>query len=352
VFLLAVPVMVLLLVLGPVLLPEFRDPNAGKLDLVSAALSLLAVLAVIFGFKQIAQEGASWSAALPIAAGLALGAGFVRRQRTLADPLIDLRLFRAPAFTATLLTSTLGMCVAFGLFLFVAQYLQLVLGLSPWKAGLWTLPSSFGFIAGSILAPVIVRWLRPATVMTGGLALAAAGMAVLTQIAGAPGLAVLVTGSILFSLGLAPVATVATDLIVGSAPPERAGAASAISETSFELGGALGIAILGSIGTSIYRGVVGDALPTGLPADASSAAQSTLGGAVAAAERLPDQMGVELLESARHAFAVSFEMTAAIGAVLALSAAVVAAIIVRGRSGSGPRPEDTVPMLPEPEASC
>jgi MFS transporter, DHA2 family, multidrug resistance protein len=352
VFLLAVPVMVLLLVLGPVLLPEFRDPNAGKLDLVSAALSLLAVLAVIFGFKQIAQEGATWSAALPIAAGLALGAGFVRRQRTLADPLIDLRLFRAPAFTATLLTSTLGMCVAFGLFLFVAQYLQLVLGLSPWKAGLWTLPSSFGFIAGSILAPVIVRWLRPATVMTGGLALAAAGMAVLTQIAGASGLAVLVTGSILFSLGLAPVATVATDLIVGSAPPERAGAASAISETSFELGGALGIAILGSIGTSIYRGVVGDALPTGLPADASSAAQSTLGGAVAAAERLPDQMGVELLESARHAFAVSFEMTAAIGAVLALSAAVVAAIIVRGRSGSGPRPEDTVPMLPEPEASC
>ena len=337
VFLLAVPVMVLLLVLGPVLLPEFRDPTAGKLDMVSAALSLAAVLAVIFGTKQMAQEGIGWQPLVPIAAGVALGALFVRRQRTLADPLIDLRLFRLPAFSTTLATSTLGMCVAFGLFLLTAQYLQLVLGLSAWKAGLWTLPSSAGFIVSSLLAPLVVRRVRPAYVIAGGLGLAAVGLAVLTRIGVAPGLGVLVTGSVIFSLGLSPVATMATDLIIGSAPPERAGAASAISETSFELGGALGIAILGSIGTGVYRTLMADAAPAGLGAEAAGAASDTLGGALAVAEGLPGHLRVQLTEVARHAFAESFVLTAAIGAIVALSAAIVAGTVLRRGSSNEPR---------------
>jgi MFS transporter, DHA2 family, multidrug resistance protein len=169
VFLLAVPVMVLLLVLGPVLLPEFRDPAAGRLDVVSAALSLAAVLAVIYGLKRIAEDGLGWLPIVSILAGLAVGAVFLRRQRTLADPLIDLRLFRVPAFSASLATNTLTLFVAYGVFLFIAQYLQLVLGLSPLEAGLWTAPSSGGFIAGSMLAPVSVRWVRPAFAMAAGL---------------------------------------------------------------------------------------------------------------------------------------------------------------------------------------
>jgi DHA2 family multidrug resistance protein-like MFS transporter len=340
VFLLAVPVMVLLLIVGPVLLPEFRDPAAGRMDIPSAVMSLAAVLSMIFGLKHLAQDGASWTPLLSIGAGVAIGVLFVRRQRTLADPLIDLRLFRVPAFTMTLATSTLGMCVAFGLFLFTAQYLQLVLGLSPWKAGLWTLPSSAGFVVGSTLAPMVLHRVRPALVIAASLALAGIGLAVITQVGGNPDLTVLVVGSVIFALGLSPVGIAATDIIIGSAPPERAGAASAISETSFELGGALGIAILGSIGTAVYRGVMADAVPAGLGAAAAETARGTLGGALAVAEKLPVQVGAELVVGARAAFVQAFELIAGIGAVLALTSAVVAAIVLRNlRSGSPIEPQ-------------
>jgi len=162
---------------------------------------------------------------------------FVRRQRRLADPLLDLRLFRSPAFSAALAANTLDFFVSFAALLFLAQYLQLVLGLSPLRAGLWMLPSSAGFIVGSLLTPLLVRRARPAYVMAAGMALAAIGFALLTRLDAAAGLAVLVTGSVAFSLGSAPMTTLATDLMVGTAPPQRAGAASAISETSSELGG-------------------------------------------------------------------------------------------------------------------
>src|SRR5574341_36988 len=146
VFLLAVPVMVLLLVLGPVLLPEYRDPRAGRLDVLSAALSLAAVLLLIYGLKQVAQDGPGWPPVLSIVAGLVVGVVFARRQRTLADPLIDLRLFRSPAFSASLASYMLAILVVFGASLFIAQYLQLVLGLSPLQAGLWMLPEGVGFV--------------------------------------------------------------------------------------------------------------------------------------------------------------------------------------------------------------
>jgi DHA2 family multidrug resistance protein-like MFS transporter len=257
VFLLAVPVMAVLLVVGPRLLPEYRDPNPGRLDLVSAGLSLVAVLAVIYGLKRIAVDGADAFAALAIVAGLAVGAAFVRRQERLSDPLIDLRLFRVPAFRATLTTNTLGFFVAFGSSLFFSQYLQLVLGLSPLEAGLWTMPSAAGFIVGSTVAPMLVRRIDPGTVTAAGFTLAAAGFAVLAQ---AGDLATVVSGSTLMALGLGPVFTLAADLVVGAAPPERAGVASAINETSSEFGGALGIAVLGSIATAAYPGDVASGL--------------------------------------------------------------------------------------------
>jgi MFS transporter, DHA2 family, multidrug resistance protein len=181
VFLLAVPVMALLLVLGPVLLPESRDTEAGRVDLLSAALSLISLLAVIYGLKQIAQEGMGWPPLLSILVGLVFGAIFVRRQRGLTEPLIELRLFQAPAFGASLATFALSIFVIAGIFLFIVQYLQLVFGLSPLVAGLWTVPSS-GLIAGSLLAPLVVRWVRPAFVMAGGLVLSAVGFGMLTQV--------------------------------------------------------------------------------------------------------------------------------------------------------------------------
>jgi DHA2 family multidrug resistance protein-like MFS transporter len=318
VFLLAVPVMALLLVLGPLLLPEFRDPGAGRLDLVSAALSVAAVLAIIYGLKELTRDGPGWPPAVSIVAGLAAGVVFVRRQHRLADPLLDLRLFRSRAFTAALTTNLLSFFAGFGVLLFIAQYLQLVLGLSPLAAGLWMLPASAG------------------TILAAGLALAAAGLGLLTQLDSPTGLGILVAGSVVFSLALAPVDTLAADLAVGAAPPERSGAASALSETGAEFGGALGIAILGIIGARIYRSQLAVALPAGI-LPKTAAARDTLGGAVAAAGRLPGQPGRVLVQAARQAFTQGLHVAFAVSAAAVLGAAVFAAIELRHlRPGSEP----------------
>ncbi len=329
VFLINVPIMALLLVLGPRLLPEFRDPGAGRLDLTSAVMSLAAVLAVIYGLKGIAQDGLSWVAVGPVVAGAVVGAAFVRRQTRLADPLIELRLFRVPKFSVSVASNTFTGFIVFGTFLYVAQYLQLVLDLSPLEAGLWSLPSSIGVIAGSMLAPAVGRLVRPAFAVAGGLVLAAAGFLILTQVDGTSGLPVIVTGSVVFSLGLGPVFILATDLILGTAPPERAGAASAISETGAELGGALGIAILGSVGTAVYRGEVIDTIPAGVPAAAAEAARDTLGGALAVAGELPGETGGALLDAARAAFTQGLHLVSITGAVVAIGIAALVATLLR-----------------------
>jgi DHA2 family multidrug resistance protein-like MFS transporter len=344
VFLIAVPVMALLLVVGPVLLPEYRDPDAGRPDLASAALSLTAVLALIYGLKQIAQDGLSAVPVVAMAAGVALGVAFVFRQVRLADPLIDLRLFRLPGFSASLATYGLSILVLFGGFLFLPQYLQLVLGLSPFDAGLWTLPWAVAFIVGSMATPALVRRARPATVMAAGMVVAAAGFASFAAIDADTGFAAFATGTALFSLGLAPVFTLTTDLIIGSAPPERAGAASAISETSAEFGGALGIAVFGSIGIAVYRAAMAGAIPAGVPPDVAQAATATLGGTVAIADQLPARLGAELTGAGRAAFVQGLRLCAAISAAGSLGLAIFAALLLRG-----PRPGSDRPAAPAAE---
>jgi DHA2 family multidrug resistance protein-like MFS transporter len=330
VFLLAVPVMALLVVLGPVLLPEFRDPEAGRLDLLSAGLSLATVLAVIYGLKQIAQDGLGVVPALAIAVGLAAGAAFVIRQRRRSDQFIDLQLFRLPAFSASLATYLLATFVAFAAFLFIFQYLQLVRELSPLRAALWAMPSFAAFIVGAMLTPVLVRWLRPAYVMAGGLTVAATGYGLLSQVDVGSTLALLVTASVVFSLGEAPAFTLTTDLVVGTAPTERAGTASAISETSSELGGALGIALLGSLAAAIYRDrLAGDAVPAGVPPEAAESARDTLGGAVATQGDLPDPVAAELIRVAREAFTEGMQVVGLASAILAAATAVLVLALLR-----------------------
>ena len=180
-----------------------------------------------------------------------------------------------------------------------------------------------------MLTPVLARRVRPAFVMAGGLALAAVGLGLFTRLHSGAGLGILVTGSAVFSLALAPVDTLATDLAVGAAPPERAGAAAALAETSAELGGALGIAILGVIGTRIYRGQLAGARPAGTPPATAAAARDTLGGAVAAAGQLPGQAGRVLLGVARQAFTHGLHVAFATCAAAVLAAAVLAAIQLR-----------------------
>jgi len=329
VFLLGVPVMVLLLLVGPRLLPEFRDPVAEPVDIFSAVLSLAGVLLVIYGLKRVAENGPELPAFISVAAGVIVGVVFVRRQPKLAHPLIDLRLFRSPTFTTALATYLLGTFAVFGGFVFISQYLQLVLGLQPLQAGLWSLPSFGAFILASMIVPMITRRIPAPQLIAGGLVIAAAGFGTLTQIDRAPPLAIIVIGSVLYSLGISPVFILATDIIVGSAPIARAGAASAISETSSELGGALGIAILGSIGTAVYRMRMAAAMPNGVPSDVREIARGTLGGATAVAERLPGQLGAALLGTARDAFTQAFVMTSIVNALLMLATAVTATFMLR-----------------------
>jgi MFS transporter, DHA2 family, multidrug resistance protein len=223
-------------------------------------------------------------------------------------------------------TNTLGFLGTFGLFVLVAQYMQLVLGLSPLEAGLWSLPSSAAFIVGAMLAPTLFPGVRPAYVIGGGLALAAIGFAVLSQ---AGGISYVVAGSVIFALGLSPVAGMSTELIVGAAPPERSGAASAISETSAEFGGALGIALLGSLGTAVYRSQMADAVPEGVPTAAAEAARDTPGGAAASGEGLSDGLATELLDAAGHAFTQALQTTALASAALTAATAVLATVMLR-----------------------
>ena len=339
VFLLAVPVMVLILLVGPKLLPEYRDPDAGRPDLLSAGLSLVAVLAIIYGLKQIAEDGLAWLPALSIATGLVVAAMFIRRQQTLSDPQIDLRLFRSLRFSTSLATYMLGGLTMFGAFVFIAQYLQLVLELSPLEAGLWTMPFAGAFIVGSIVTPMIAQRIRPAFLMAGGLVLASAGFVALAQVEGSTGLLLIVTTTVVMSLGFSPVFILANDMMIGTAPPERAGAAAAISETGAEFGGALGIAVLGSIGAALYRREMAEGVPAGVPGEAVEGAQDTLGGAVAVAEQLPGPLGAELLVVARDAFAYSVELTAIISAALVMLTAIMVATVLRNVQPSG-EPED------------
>jgi DHA2 family multidrug resistance protein-like MFS transporter len=339
VFLIGVPVMALLLVLGPLLLPEYRNPEAGRLDLLSAAMSVVAVLAMIYGLKRIAVEGAGWPAAAAIAAGLAVGATFLRRQRTLADPLLDLGLFANRAFRTAVGTMTLGVFVVFGAFYFLAQYFQLVLGLTPLQAGLWTLPGAVAFVVGSNLAPRVVRWVHPVYLVTAGWVLSAAAFALLSQVGLAAGVTPIVVANVLMSLGFGFALPLITEMILGAAPPERAGSASALSETIQEFGGALGIAVLGSLGTAIYRDAVGESLPAGMPAAAAAAARDTLGGAVAAAQELPAPLAGELLGAARDAFIQGLHLNSLIGAVGLAAMAVLTVALLR-REGPGAEPPE------------
>jgi DHA2 family multidrug resistance protein-like MFS transporter len=256
-------------------------------------MSLASILMLIESVKRFAELGASWLTLLIAAAGLTIGVLFVRRQRRSVNPLIDLELFRYPRLVAALALYLLATFIAFGLYIFINQYLQHVAGLSPLGAGLWTLPWSFGFIAGTLLVPKMAKRIRPAPLMSSGLALAAAGLLSVTKIDVPHGLATLAVAQMLLALGTSPVVTLCTDIIIGTAPAERAGAAAAISETFGELGGVLGISIIGSVGVLLYRLGMRDAPP---------AARATLGGAIAVARTLPHTSALALIDDARTAF--------------------------------------------------
>ncbi|MFC5821880.1 MULTISPECIES: MFS transporter [Nonomuraea] len=334
-FLLGVPVMAVLLVAGPLLLPEYRSPAVGRIDAPSVVLSVAAALAVTYGVKELAAGGAGAVAPLSLVAGTALAVVFVRRQRGLAEPLLDLRLFAERRFSGALGTLMLVILVGPGIGLLTAQYLQLVLGLSPLEAGLWTLPNAVAIIFGFVATPALARRVRPAVLAAGGLVLGAAGVLLLTM-AGTSGLAALVTGQTLFFLGGSPLLVLGIDIVVGAAPPERSGSAAALSETAQEFGGAAGLAVFGSIAAAVYQARL--RVPEEVPAEAAAAARDTLGGAMAVASGQPASVAATLAEAARAAFTTSLTVTAAAASVVLLAAAILAATALRHvpRLGSSP----------------
>ncbi len=327
VFLINVPCMLLLLVLGPILLPEFRDENAGKLDLISAAQSVVAVLAIIYGLKHIAVSGFDMTVVAALALGLVVGTLFVRRELRLEEPLIDMSLFRVPAVAGSLVCNMAGVFALFGAFFFIAQYLQLALGMSPLEAGFWIAPSGAIFAASSLVTPWLAERFRPSRIIAASFVLTGFGFLILSLVE-TYGAGAVFLGLVLCSLGFSPVATLTTDLVMTSVAPEKAGQASGISETSFEFGGATGIALLGSIFVAVYHSMM--ILPASIPGDVAETARRTLDGAFTAAKNLPEEQGAVLFTTASNAFAHAFAVTSLVSALISFAVAIFAAFALRG----------------------
>lgn len=328
VFLLAVPVMLLLLIIGPRLLPESRDPAPGQLDLISIFWSLATVLLVVYGVKQLAHEGVSWQAAWPLLAGVLSGLAFVRRQGRLTSPLLNLQMFWRPILSAAIGTNVLCIFVSFGASFLIAQYLQLVLDLTPMQTAIWMAPKSFAFIVGCSVAPAIVRWLSPAIVIPAGLMVAAVGCTFLSRIEPHWGPIPILIGSSVLGLGIAPALTCVTNLAVSAAQPARAGVAAGVFETASELGGALGIAVLGAIAAASFRSQMAATLAT-MPPSVVENATDSIGSALKIAGQLPAQAGAQVGGAARDAFAAAFRLVSAMSACLLLTAAATIGLILR-----------------------
>jgi DHA2 family multidrug resistance protein-like MFS transporter len=274
-FLLGVPVMVLLLIAGPLLLPEYRDATAGRLDAASVALSLAAILPIVYAIKTLAHDGVAATPFVAIIAGFVAGVAFVRRQRRLASPLLDVRLFRNRPFSAALVILMVGIATQGGIMLLVSEHLQIVDALSPLRAGWSLMPASLAMVVGCLAAPVTARAFREGTIIACGLAISGCGYALIALVEGSGDVGVLIAGTILVFFGIGPMAVFSQDLIVGSVPPGNAGSAAALSETSGDFGIALGVAVFGSISAAIARHQF-VALPLPMP---------TAGGAILARSR-------------------------------------------------------------------
>ncbi|SDK01767.1 MFS transporter [Nonomuraea jiangxiensis] len=320
VFLLAVPVIVVLLAGGALLLPEHRDPGAGRLDLTSVALSLLAILPIVWGIKTIAASGAGVTA-MPVAAilaGCAFGAGFVRRQLRLADPLLNLRLLAQRPVTLVLTALVLAGVAMAGVGLPVTQYLQTVLGYSPTQAALWFAPMGLAVALGTMLTPAVTRRLAPRAAIAGGLVLSALGSGLLTLDGGLPAV---VAGITVLALGTGPLFALGTGIVVGSVRPERAGSAASLTESGNYLGGTLGLAVLGTVAAAVYRLRMAATMPSGVPDDVARQAQETVAAAVS--------YGGEVTRAAHSAYTDALSTVGLIGAVLFVVTALLMGLLPR-----------------------
>jgi MFS transporter, DHA2 family, multidrug resistance protein len=331
VFLVAVPAMALLLLAGPVLLPEFRGHQAGRLDPASVGLSLGAVLLLVYGIKQLAVASAPVVPAAALVAGAAAGFLFVRRQLRLETPLLDLRLFRNRPFTAVLVALVFAGIAMAGAGLLVTQYLQGVLGFSPAVSAVLFAPMGLGVAAGTMAAPALARRVGQATAIAAGLAGSVLGSVLLAVAGGGSALPLVMTGTAVLALGTGPLFALGTGLVLGSVTPERAGSAASMSETGNYLGGSLGLALLGVVAAVVYRSRM-------------HGMSDSLAGAVAVSRHLPARQGGELLQAAHEAFTASLHVTGVVAAVIFAGLAVlILAMRPAARATPAARPEYEAP---------
>lgn len=285
VFLIAVPVLIPLLIAAPLLVPESRDPNPGRIDPLSIALSMAAMIPVVYAIKSFAVDGPSLYAGGWALLGLVMGTLFVRRQLRADTPMLDMALFRRGSFSGAILVNLLSVVALVGFLYFVSQHLQLVLGLSPMVAGLALVPGMAAMIVAGLTVVPISRRVPPHVLIPAALVFSVAGYLIVAFTTHEHGVAPLILAFVVLGIGIGAAETISNELILSSAPAAKAGAASAVSETAYELGAVLGTAILGGIITAFYRGAL--VLPEGLPAEVARAAQETLAGAYTAAHELP-----------------------------------------------------------------
>jgi DHA2 family multidrug resistance protein-like MFS transporter len=331
VFLIAVPVLIPLVILAPLLIPESKDPNPGTLDLLSIVLSMVMLVPVVFAIKEIATEGFSWASIGLFALGLAAGLAFVRRQLTRENPMLDMRLFRVGAFSGAVLVNLMSVVALVGFLFYVSQHLQLVLGLRPMDAALALVPGLVVMVVAGLAVVPLVRRVRPSFVVAGGLALSAIAYTIVMLTGQSATAVTLGAAFAVLALGIGAAETISNDLIISVVPEDKAGAASAVSETAYELGAVLGTAVLGSILTAFYRASV--VLPAGLTDQQATSASETLGGAVGVANEIPWSLGTALLHSARTAFDSGVFTTSLIGALLMVGATILALVTLRKARG-------------------
>ncbi|MFI2465872.1 MFS transporter [Streptomyces globisporus] len=341
VFLINLPAMVLLLVLVPFLVPEFRTAQRERFDLLSSVLSLGAVLLVVHGIKEWARHGYDPLPAVTMGVGLVVGFVFVRRQKHLAHPMIVLGLLGRRTFGGPVFANLLAMFATVGMAVFLTQYLQSVLGLSPFRAALWSLVPAVGAAVAAPVAAALAQRVDRAYVMGGGFLVSACGFLWMTQVRADSALWFALTGAALYAGGLVAAMALATELALGAAPPERAGSAAAVLESGQELGGALGMAVLGSIGAAVYSREMADAVPAGMPH--AEAVRETLGGATAAAARLPDETADAVLTAARDAYTHGMSFAAVGAAVVMAAAGVFSLAWLRGAGRAKPPAEPAEP---------
>ncbi|GAA3691903.1 MFS transporter [Arthrobacter ginkgonis] len=331
VFLLAVPVLIPLLALGPAFVPESRDPHPGPVDPASILLSIGTLLPLVYGIKALTTADERLVGAASLALGLAMGALFVRRQLRRDHPMLDVRLFRNPVFSGALLVNLFGVFALVGFIYFLAQHLQLVAGKSPVEAGTLMLPGLALTVLGGFASVPAVRRFGPAAVVLAGLALSAAAYTVVLVWGSEGSLVAIMAAFAVLGAGVGLAETVSNDLALAAVPAAKAGAAAAVSETAYEVGAVMGTAVLGSILNASYA--QGLDVPAGLDAEQAESARQTLGGAVEVAAQLPaDQADAAraLLESAAHSFDSGVAVTSTVAVALTLAAATVAYRTLRG----------------------